>query len=206
MGSYNQTIATLVAIVCYSLFVYVSIKPFGMFVMAKRTKPSSTLGDAVEAFSKDLPERNTIPAEFDLEQSVPYLMNRVGVGIGNAFSEHLRRFDISLTGYRVLASLVQRDGQGIVELALHTSIDVSTLSRLVNTLETKSLLKRERDDMDARAFKLFLQPEGRQLAAQTIPIGMLLERLMIAGLSKDEVDLLRSVLRRMYDNLAPVTD
>lgn len=136
---------------------------------------------------------------------MPYLLNRVGVGIGTAFSEHLRRFDITLAGYRVLASLVCLDGQTIAGLANHTSIDISTLSRLINGLEAKGLVQRRRDEQDARSTQLFLLPEGRLLAAQTIPTGMLLERVVTAGFSEEEITTLKAMLQRMYANLGTLS-
>lgn len=150
------------------------------------------------------PAAPVIPDGFDLEQSVPYLLNRAGVGIGVAFTTYLRQFDITLPGYRVLASLAHKDRQAIVELAEHTSIDVSTLSRLVTSLEDKGLVMRRRDDTDARSVKIHLRPQGAQLASQTIPLGVLFERVVTAGFSAEEVKVLKQMLRRMYSNLAPL--
>ncbi|AEI82683.1 transcriptional regulator MarR family (plasmid) [Cupriavidus necator N-1] len=150
------------------------------------------------------PAAPVIPDGFDLEQSVPYLLNRAGVGIGVAFTTYLRQFDITLPGYRVLASLAHKDQQAIVELAEHTSIDVSTLSRLVTSLEDKGLVMRRRDDADARSVKIHLRPQGAQLASQTIPLGVLFERVVTAGFSAEEVKVLKQMLRRMYTNLAPL--
>jgi|GEM_PF-478896 len=145
-----------------------------------------------------------VPEGFDLEQSVPYLLNRAGVGIGVAFSKYLRQFDITLPGYRVLASLSHRDEQAIVELAEHTSIDVSTLSRLITSLEEKGLVGRRRDTADARSIKIQLLAPGAQLASQTIPLGALFERVVIAGFSAEEVKVLKQMLVRMYSNLSPL--
>jgi len=151
------------------------------------------------------PATPVVPQGFDLEQSVPYLLNRAGVGIGVAFTKYLRQFDITLPGYRVLASLSHKDQQAIVELAEHTSIDVSTLSRLVTSLEDKGLVVRRRDDADARSVKIHLLPPGAQLASQTIPLGELFERVVTAGFSADEIKVLKKMLVRMYANLPPLS-
>jgi DNA-binding MarR family transcriptional regulator len=172
----------------------------------KPTKKNTQSVDR-EAMSKSRgiePAITAVPEGFDLEQSVPYLLNRAGVGIGVAFSKYLRQFDITLPGYRVLASLSHRDEQAIVELAEHTSIDVSTLSRLITSLEEKGLVARRRDTADARSIKIQLLAPGAQLASQTIPLGALFERVVIAGFSAEEVKVLKQMLVRMYSNLSPL--
>lgn len=169
----------------------------------KSTRPAA---GKTSTSTRGAPAAPVVPEGFDLEQSVPYLLNRAGVGIGVAFTKYLRQFDITLPGYRVLASLSHKDQQAIVELAEHTSIDVSTLSRLITSLEDKGLVARRRDDADARSVKIHLLPPGAQLASQTIPLGVLFERVVTAGFSADEVKVLKQMLVRMYANLSPLSE
>ena len=54
----------------------------------------------------------------------------------------MRQYGISLQVWRILASLLWRDRQRITELALNTSIEVSTVSRLVAANVRRGLLTR----------------------------------------------------------------
>lgn len=140
-------------------------------------------------------------ADFDLESTLPYLLNRAGVRIGAAFSEDIRRFGLSLHQWRVLACLSHQAPQSITELAAHTSIEVSTLSRMVSSLFDGGLLARVRSDDDARSVRLHLTDEGRELADHIIPVASLYERIALSGMSEDEVVSLKALLAKVYNNV-----
>jgi DNA-binding MarR family transcriptional regulator len=140
-------------------------------------------------------------ADFDLAETLPYLLNRAGVRIGAAFSEDIQRFGVSLHQWRILASLCRQAPQNITELAAHTSIEVSTLSRIVAALVADGMLARLRSGDDARAVSLTLTDEGREAAGRIIPVAALYERIALSGMSAEEVVLLKQLLARVYDNV-----
>jgi DNA-binding MarR family transcriptional regulator len=150
-----------------------------------------------------LPESN-VPdpaADIDLEASLPYLLNRAGVRIGAAFSEDIQRSGISLHQWRVLASLSHQAPQNITELAAHTSIEVSTLSRIAAALVGDGLLARLRSGEDARSVGLTLTAKGREIAGRISPVAALYERIALSGMDAGEVALLKQLLAKVYDNL-----
>ena len=93
---------------------------------------------------------------FDLARYLPYLINRSGAKLALAFGRELVRFGVTLQEWRVLAALAAHDGQRLSDLATLTSIDVSTLSRLVDRMRRKGLLARARANGDGRAVRLAL--------------------------------------------------
>jgi DNA-binding MarR family transcriptional regulator len=139
--------------------------------------------------------------DFDLASTLPYLLNRAGVRIGAAFSEEIQHFGVSLHQWRILASLSHQAPQNVTELAAHTSIEVSTLSRIVTALVESGLLARVRSGEDARAVSLTLTPGGREAAERIIPVAALYERIALSGMSPDEVALLKQLLAKVYDNV-----
>ena len=66
-----------------------------------------------------------------LDSYLPYLLNRAGARIAAAFGEEMRPLGASLQIWRVLAALRESDGRRMGELSKTTSIEVSTLTRLV---------------------------------------------------------------------------
>jgi DNA-binding MarR family transcriptional regulator len=140
-------------------------------------------------------------SDFDLETTLPYLLNRAGVRIGAAFSEDIQRFGVSLHQWRVLASLSHQAPQNITELAAHTSLEVSTLSRIVTGLVDDALLVRLRSGEDARSVSLTLSDEGSELAERIIPVAALYERIALSGMSAEEVALLKQLLAKVFDNV-----
>lgn len=83
-----------------------------------------------------------VPPPLRLDQYLPYLINRAGMSLAMRFGATLRREGVSLQDWRVLAALRERNGQRLTELAERTSIEISTLSRLVAGLEASGLVIR----------------------------------------------------------------
>jgi DNA-binding MarR family transcriptional regulator len=122
--------------------------------------------------------------------------------MGQSFSKELKAFELNLTEWRVCAALHHTPHQRLSELAQHTSTEPSTLSRTVDSMMQRKLLVRDRADEDARALALSLTPEGIALTERIIPLAQLYERVALAGIPKQQVDSLKEMLRKIYDNMA----
>lgn len=136
-----------------------------------------------------------------LDDYLPYLINRAGVRLVTHFSLQLRAEGLSIQDWRVLAALVEQDGPRLSDLAERTSIEISTLSRVVGSMEESGLLSRTRASSDARAVTIRLAARGSDVAARLIPAARALEAGALAGLSAAEAAQLKALLRQVYDNL-----
>ena len=146
-------------------------------------------------------------SEFDLTRYLPYLINRTGVRIANVFTEAIRDQGVTLPMWRVLAALDHADGQRISDLAALTSIDVSTLSRLLDVMQEKGLTERRRsNEGDARVVKVYATEAGHGLTARIIPLARHCEAVALKGLSAEEVRALKAMLARVYANIAALED
>jgi DNA-binding MarR family transcriptional regulator len=136
-----------------------------------------------------------------LDSYLPYLLNRAGSRIATSFSDRIRPLGATLQMWRVLAALRERDGRRMGELSDTTSIEVSTLTRLVDTMEKKGLVARRRDGDDARAVVLRVTSGGRRLTERILPIAEHYETAALVGFSAAEADKLKGALRRLYANM-----
>jgi DNA-binding MarR family transcriptional regulator len=136
-----------------------------------------------------------------LDSYLPYLLNRAGTRIATAFSDEVRPLGATLQMWRVLAALRERDGRRMGDLSDTTSIEVSTLTRLVDNMEKKGLVARRRDAGDARAVLLHATPAGRRLTQRILPIAERYEAVALAGFSAGEAATLKAALRRLYANM-----
>ena len=136
-----------------------------------------------------------------LEQYLPYLLNRAGARIAAAFNAEMRQIGASLQVWRVLAALREKDGRRMGDLSETTSIEVSTLTRLVDNMEKDGLVVRRRDSGDARAIALHVTASGRRLTQRILPIAERYEAVALKGFAAGEVAVLKKALRRLYDNM-----
>ena len=136
-----------------------------------------------------------------LDGYLPYLLNRAGSRIAMAFGEEVRPLGATLQIWRVLAALRERDGRRMGDLSETTSIEVSTLTRLVDGMEKKGLVARRRDAADARAVTLHATPAGRRMTRIILPIAERYEKVALEGFSETEATVLKTALRRLFDNM-----
>src|ERR1044072_1194878 len=141
-------------------------------------------------------------SKLNLPDYLPYLVNRVGAALVARFSaDALEQHDLPIAMWRVLAALSDNGAQRQVDLAGLTSIDVSTLSRLVSRLIAMGLVTRLRSAKSSREVVVRLTAQGDALVAQLIPVARALEKRAIAGLPKGELAAAKAALRRIYANV-----
>jgi DNA-binding MarR family transcriptional regulator len=137
----------------------------------------------------------------DLGNYLPYLINRVGFALVESFSATLQPHGLSIDMWRVLAALSNNGGQRQVDLSSMTSIDVSTMSRLVTRLVRAGLATRSRSEQSSREVVVALSPRGRALVAKLIPVANDLEDIAVRGIPAKELAVVKRWLRKMYENL-----
>ncbi len=139
----------------------------------------------------------------ELGNYLPYLLNRVGFALVDSFTAAgLKGTGLSIDMWRVLAALSNNGGQRQVDLSGMTSIDPSTMSRLVSRMVRMELVTRSRSQTSSREVVVALSSKGRALVRRLIPIAQELERKASAGLTAKELAEAKRLLTRMYANLA----
>jgi MarR family transcriptional regulator, organic hydroperoxide resistance regulator len=142
------------------------------------------------------------PLALDLADYLPYLVNRVGAIIAEQFGEEaLKAHRLSIAMWRVLAVLASTGSRRQIDLAVLTSIDASTLSRLITRLVRMGLVTRSRSVSSNREVAVKLSAKGRALVDRLIPIARDYERTAIAGLAPAELAVVKRCLRRIYANM-----
>jgi len=138
----------------------------------------------------------------DLDNYLPYLVNRVGTIIAEQFgAEALAPYRLSIAMWRVMAMLATRGGQRQIDLADLTSIDVSTLSRLVTRLVAMGVVSRTRSASSTREVVVKLTAKGKAQVARLVPIARDYEAAAIAGVRPEELAIVKSSLRRVFANM-----
>ncbi|HEY6257492.1 MAG TPA: MarR family transcriptional regulator [Xanthobacteraceae bacterium] len=145
-----------------------------------------------------MPHRSAL----DLSEHLPYLINRVGSALVVRFSaDALGKAHLSIASWRLLAVLANNGTLRQTDLAEMTSIEVSTLSRLITRLVRDGLVRRTRSKADSREVAVALTRKARILLRKLIPVAAGLQDMATRGLSKRDLATLSRVLRQMHENL-----
>lgn len=138
---------------------------------------------------------------YSLSGSVPYRLNRLGSRLGSLFGKRIAEYRVTVPMYQVLASLSERPGQTLGDLAQITSTLLPTMSRLIGTMVDRGWLTRERNPVDERSVHINLTEAGRTLAQQLLREADHYQGVVTEGLSKAEIEDLKLLLDRIYGAL-----
>ncbi|MES2258118.1 MAG: MarR family winged helix-turn-helix transcriptional regulator [Pseudomonadota bacterium] len=138
---------------------------------------------------------------YKLTESFPYLLNRVGVRMGELFARRIASYDVTVPAYRVMAALREKPDQRLNDLADMTTIEISTLSRLVGSMEKRALVSRVRLLNNARTVAITLTAAGTLLIDELMPIAKHFEDVTIAGMPDAKLNLVRETLLEVFERL-----
>lgn len=140
------------------------------------------------------------PDAYPPDHNVGYLMKRVVSGLGGDIDALLAPQGLTHAQWMPLYKLHLGQGRTVAELAGVCLMDAGAMTRTLDRLERKGLVRRTRSARDRRVVNLALTPEG-QAAAATIPFALCeVLNARLSGFSVEEWQQLRSLLGRMLDN------
>ncbi len=125
----------------------------------------------------------------------------VSKAVGRAFNDTLVEAGGSLPIWLVLSSLKEDRWRTQVDLARAVGIEGPTLTRHLDGLEEKGLVRRRRDPHDRRAVQVELTPAGERLHGKLLKAVIVFNQRLTAGLSEQELKRLQATLARLEANV-----
>jgi DNA-binding MarR family transcriptional regulator len=149
----------------------------------------------------DAPTPPTRIGDYQLGESVGYLLSRVRSTLWNMVTQHTTA-ELGITSTQASIVFMLAAGQGVTaaDLAREYGIDASAVTRLIDRLEKRGLLSRVRSEEDRRVVRLALTPEGYALAEKIPAIFTHVLDKLLMGFTPEEVGFLKSMLRRVLAN------
>ena len=142
-------------------------------------------------------------SKLDLADYMPYLVNRLGAAFVAQFTvDALAPRGVSIAEWRVLAVLGSRGPQRQTDLSELTSIETSTMSRLVTRLIRAGLVSRLRNARNSREVVVRLTAPGTKAVAEMTPVALDLEAQAIRALPRRDLAAVKRALRAMHAKLA----
>ena len=137
-----------------------------------------------------------------LDDALAFRLNRTN----RLLRTHLARFldrhvpGISPEQWFILARVAQGPRVRQVDLAERVLADPPNVSRLVDALVARGLVRRSPDPADRRSWLLSLTKQGRQVTARLLDHTIIERQLVFDGIA-DELDALAAALDRIDANL-----
>lgn len=153
------------------------------------------------------PSSTSIPeVSEDAGRSITYLTWQLVRGLTRIMDARMAAHGLTDAQWRPLWMLRTGRARTTLELARLLDQDPGAMTRLVDRLEAKQLLLRERSQTDRRVVNLILSPEG-ETAIQAVPdVLSSVHHDALAGFSDAETRQLRRLLERMLLNVQNAPD
>ena len=133
-----------------------------------------------------------------LERFLPYRLNVLASLTSQALAQiYAERFDLTIPGWRVLATLGQYGFRTARDIAAHGVMHKSTVSRATSQLEARGLVRRRPNREDRREELLELTEAGQEVYQAVVPEALAFEARLMSVLSPTE----QGVLMAMIDKL-----
>ena len=148
-------------------------------------------------------------ASYQPRKSVGSLLSRVRVAMLAALDEELAAdkrlaaLELSAAQFIVIASLAGDERKSASDLCKGISYDAGAMTRMLDRLEGKGLIRRNRSPEDRRLVYLELTDEGRAAYPRMRELSLAVANRFLRGFTKAEARQLEALLGRMLENAHP---
>ncbi len=140
------------------------------------------------------------------EKSLGYVIGRAGRALANRLNHNFEKagYDVTCEQWAILSNLWQKNGLNQKDLAGVSCKDKTSITRLIDVLEKKSLVVRTPDKLDARHKLIYLTNKGKALQQALVAIAQ--QTLVEAqeGIKVKDLETCKDVLRHVAKNLTDV--
>jgi len=138
--------------------------------------------------------------------SVAYLLRDSYRVFARALQERIQAEGIPIGSWPFLRHLWQQDGITQSELTKAVGLMQPNTVAALRQLARRGWVKQTRDADDKRKIRIHLTPKGRELFYRAFPLALQARDQALADFSKEEIAILRSLLKRITKNLDAVQD
>jgi homoprotocatechuate degradation regulator HpaR len=137
----------------------------------------------------------------DFSRSLPMALLRAREAVMERFRPSLRAHDLTDQQWRVLRALFDHGQKDLGELAEMCCLLKPSITRIIRTMETRELLKKQADNKDQRRTIVSITSDGRKLIAQVGPHSQQVYREIEAEFGTEALEELYSKLDALMAKL-----
>lgn len=142
------------------------------------------------------------PGNYSPEESIGFLLSRVKNVMVGSLDHDLQGLDLTGAQWSVLMRIANGCGRTAADLCRDGSYDTGSMTRMLDRLEEKGFIRRERSTEDRRVVQLALSEQGQALYPELLARGAAMLNRHLKGFTPEEVQTLKTLLRRMLANAA----
>jgi len=115
------------------------------------------------------------------------LLRRSHLAFSKIFRDRLKDHDVSFSEFVHLERLWYDDGLNQTELSRRVGIETASSTSVLDALEKRGYIRRERDSRDRRNVRVFLEPAGAEIEAKLLECAAGINAIARDGLNKADI-------------------
>jgi len=142
--------------------------------------------------------------QFKRGELYSFITGKASTALARRLQKNFKQAGIEVTieQWSVLYHLWKEDGLSQQDLCNQSFRDKPSITRLVDNLEKLKLVKRVPSKDDRRVNLIYLTEAAKTLQEQTMEMANQTLNEALDGVSKEDVELCKAVLQKVYENLA----
>ena len=137
---------------------------------------------------------------YRVEDSVGFMITRLRASLFAAVDSEVAPWGVSSAQAAILIYIAHGRGNRAADIARDYSYDTGSMTRMIDRLVHKGLLRRVRDAADRRSVRLELTAKGRKLTERLPAVAARALNGLLRGFNRAELDELKGFLGRMLAN------
>lgn len=134
--------------------------------------------------------------------SLLYMVKQVELVVRSRLDDLVRPSGITALQYTALTVLERHDGLSAAQLARDSFVTAQSIADLVRSLQTRGLIRRERNPHNRRELLILLTDEGRELLERCAGPVRELEERMVRELTAHQSEQFRAALTKAWQALS----
>lgn len=132
-----------------------------------------------------------------------YLLHRASQRSSDEFHAVVRARGLRVPEWRVLACLLDEDGQMITRLVELSFVEQSNLTKIVDQMALSGLVERRKDATDRRRVRIWLTEKGRKLVSGLVTEARAHEAELLSRLPAGLADRIKTDLETLIEATRP---
>ncbi|KGK87813.1 transcriptional regulator [Desulfosporosinus sp. HMP52] len=135
------------------------------------------------------------------EENLGFIIGKTNSKMKNNLARAFKPYNVTHEQWPLLKWLWVEDGISQRELAERSYKDQPTITRILDKLEQRGLIRRQADSGDRRVSLIYLTKEGQEIEASLKPLARKALEHALRGLSEEERSQLTNLMNRISANI-----
>ena len=144
--------------------------------------------------------KTAIGIDYLIGGGLGHLINSVRNALFAALEKELAPLELTSAQFVVVIAAMRGRASTVNEFCAFAGIEAGPMSRLLDRLEAKGIVRRVRDGVDRRQVQVELTEKGHQLSPQIMPVIAKVYSQFLADFSGDDAIQLQLYLQRLLGN------